>query len=259
MTETSDILRQFLVWAVICIMLMLGSYFLPMQRVLWPVEQSLISIHQRMQGLVGLAGKPVEYIRFSQDGLQRIADLEQRLHDTVVDKARLVELEQEVSTLREMKQIEVGGWNVSDMVELIESQETVVINGGSRSGFEEGMVVVDEKGVLLGRLGRVHEYSAEVMVPEAVENRIAVVLLDSDIRAVLVGDGTRAELNELLQDAQVQVGDVVVTNGEDGVYPAGLVVAQVTQISGISSDVTKKAAVDLMGDTTHRVFVLRRL
>jgi rod shape-determining protein MreC len=64
------------------------------------------------------------------------------------------------------------------------------------------------------------------------EQAIPVQLLRNGLRSVAYGRGKAGnlELRFTAPNADIQVGDIVVTSGLDGVYPAGLAVARVTQV-----------------------------
>jgi rod shape-determining protein MreC len=64
------------------------------------------------------------------------------------------------------------------------------------------------------------------------EQAIPVQLLRNGLRSVAYGRGKSGnlELRFTAPNADIQVGDIVVTSGLDGVYPAGLAVARVTQV-----------------------------
>jgi rod shape-determining protein MreC len=79
---------------------------------------------------------------------------------------------------------------------------------------------------------RVFPFTSEVTLLSDKEQAIPVQLLRNGLRSVAYGRGKSGnlELRFTAPNADIQVGDIVVTSGLDGVYPAGLAVARVTQV-----------------------------
>jgi rod shape-determining protein MreC len=106
----------------------------------------------------------------------------------------------------------------------------VVINKGTQDNIEAGQVVVDELGVI-GQVTRVFPLLAEVTLLTDKNQAIPVEVQRNGLRAILAGAGSNAmELRFLASNAEVQVGDVLITSGLDGVYLRGLPVARVVAI-----------------------------
>lgn len=110
----------------------------------------------------------------------------------------------------------------------------VVLNKGQVAGIEPGSPVVDDLGVL-GQVTRVQPFSSEVTLLSDREQAIPVMVARTGVRSVAFGDASNLrtdgmELRFMPNDADVQVGDELVTSGVDGVYVAGLPVARVLQV-----------------------------
>jgi rod shape-determining protein MreC len=106
----------------------------------------------------------------------------------------------------------------------------VIIDKGSQHGIAGGQAVVDDIGVI-GQVTRVFPLTAEVMLLTDKDQAIPVEVQRSGLRAVLAGSGAgMMELRFLASNAEVQVGDVLVTSGLDGVYLPGLPVAKVVRV-----------------------------
>ncbi|MDZ4252493.1 MAG: rod shape-determining protein MreC [Sulfuritalea sp.] len=111
----------------------------------------------------------------------------------------------------------------------------VIIDKGSQHGIASGQAVVDEVGVI-GQVVRVFPLTAEVLLLTDKDQAIPVEVQRNGLRAVLAGVGAgMMELRFLASNAEVQVGDVLVTSGLDGVYLRGLPVAKVIKIDRDSS------------------------
>jgi rod shape-determining protein MreC len=111
----------------------------------------------------------------------------------------------------------------------------VIIDKGSQHGIAAGQAVVDDIGVI-GQVTRVFPLTSEVLLLTDKDQAIPVEVRRNGLRAVLAGAGAgMMELRFLAANAEVQVGDILVTSGLDGVYLPGLPVARVARIDRDSS------------------------
>lgn len=109
----------------------------------------------------------------------------------------------------------------------------VVIDKGQAHDVQPGSPVVDELGVL-GQVTRVYPLVSEVTLVIDREQAIPVLNSRTGARGVAFGEpgfqGGGMELRFMAGNADVQAGDLLVTSGVDGVYPAGLPVAKVDKV-----------------------------
>jgi len=106
------------------------------------------------------------------------------------------------------------------------------VNRGMNQGIVLGSPVVNEAGVL-GQVTRVYPLSAEVTLLADKSAAIPVLNPRTQQRGAAFGGlatGTAMELRFAAANADIRVGDLLQTSGVDGVYPAGLAVARVTQV-----------------------------
>ncbi|MET0266729.1 MAG: rod shape-determining protein MreC [Duganella sp.] len=113
------------------------------------------------------------------------------------------------------------------------SSRKIILDRGTRHEVAPGMPVIDNQGVV-GQVTRVFMFTSEVTLLTDKDQAIPVQLLRNGLRSVAYGRGKfgSLELRFTAPNADIKVGDIVVTSGLDGVYPAGLAVARVTQVDG---------------------------
>jgi rod shape-determining protein MreC len=116
------------------------------------------------------------------------------------------------------------------------STHKVVLDRGMRNGVTLGLPVIDNAGVV-GQVTRVFPFTSEVTLLTDKEQAIPVQVLRSGMRSVAYGRGRSGllDLRFVTQSADIQVGDVLITSGLDGIYPAGLAVAKVVQVESIGA------------------------
>lgn len=113
----------------------------------------------------------------------------------------------------------------------------IIIDRGAKEGVVLGQAVVDEQGVL-GQVTRVLPLVSEVTLLTDKDQLIPVMVERTGLRAVVHGRGQSNILDVRFVglDADIVNGDFLVTSGIDGVYPAGLRVAQIVRVEKKSQD-----------------------
>jgi len=108
----------------------------------------------------------------------------------------------------------------------------VIIDRGGKQAVTPGSPVIDERG-LLGQVTRVYPLTAEVTLLTDRDAAVAVLNTRTRQRGVAYGDPSSGgmELRFTAANADVQSGDLLATTGLDGVFPGGLPVARVAQVS----------------------------
>ncbi len=108
----------------------------------------------------------------------------------------------------------------------------VILNRGGTHGVAVGSPVVTHQGVI-GQITRVYPLSSEVTLVTDRDAAVPVLNTRTQQRGAAFGGlekGTAMELRFVLSSADLRLGDALQTSGLDGVYPAGLPVAKVTEI-----------------------------
>ena len=147
-------------------------------------------------------------------------------------KEAAVQLEQQNAKLLAQNQVRLDPklTSVSGVV-LADSgspfRQSVLLNVGARDGIVDGWATMDGLG-LVGRISGVGERTARVILLTDASSRIPVTIQPSGQRAMLVGDNTPAPPVEFLETPeQVRPGDRVISSGDGGIFPAGLLVGVV--------------------------------
>jgi rod shape-determining protein MreC len=132
----------------------------------------------------------------------------------------------------------------------------VIINVGSNQGVLPGMPVVTEKG-LVGRVDAVISEAARVQLVTDAASAVNVRMQASNSEAMLIGSTTGdLSLDMIPQDANIQVGDVVLTSGLGGNYPPNILVGQVVSIRKLQSELFQQAAIQPNVDFSQLQYVL---
>jgi rod shape-determining protein MreC len=106
-------------------------------------------------------------------------------------------------------------------------RQSVLLNVGRRDGIMDGWATTDGFG-LAGRISGVGGTTSRVILLTDPSSRVPVSVQPSGQKAILTGDNTARPVLDFVEDeAKVRAGDRVVSSGDGGVFPAGLLVGQV--------------------------------
>ena len=109
-------------------------------------------------------------------------------------------------------------------------RQSVLLNvGDARDGIQEGWAVTDGLG-LVGRISGVGKRTSRVLLLTDNTSRVPVNIQDTGQRAILSGDNSSLPVLDFIENPEeVRPGDRVVSSGDGGVFPAGLLVGNVVQ------------------------------
>jgi rod shape-determining protein MreC len=163
---------------------------------------------------------------------QQNQDLRRELQQMKAWKEAALQLEQENARLLDLNNVQldprltyVTGVVMADSGSPF--RQSVLINVGARDGIMEGWAAMDGLG-LVGRISGLGQSTARVILLTDTSSRIPVTVQPSGQRALLIGDNSLAPLLDFVEAPdQVRPGDRVLTSGDGGVFPAGLVAGQV--------------------------------
>ncbi len=106
-------------------------------------------------------------------------------------------------------------------------RQSVLLNVGARDGLVEGWATMDGLG-LVGRISGVAQNTARVLLVTDASSRVPAFIQPSGQKAMVAGDNSAAPPIDFLESPDlVRPGDRVVTSGDGGVFPAGLLIGQV--------------------------------
>ena len=110
-------------------------------------------------------------------------------------------------------------------------RQSVLLNRGARDGILDGWATMDGLG-LVGRISGVGQTTSRVMLLTDPSSRLPVTIQPSGQRALLTGDNTPFPVLDFMESPEdVRPGDRVITSGDGGLFPPGLLVGQAVQAS----------------------------
>lgn len=182
------------------------------------------------------------------------AQLRAELRDAQLATMRQAALEQENAQLRDLRASLpplIHHWQLAQIIDVQTDpvRQRLVIDKGARAGVFVNQAVVDSHGIV-GQVERVGPFSAEVILVTDPEGAIPVQVLRNGLRTIAVGSGTDGEivLPYLASNADIKSGDLLVTSGLGGVFPAGFPVARVIGVRRENSQVPAQVRAQPVAD-----------
>lgn len=173
---------------------------------------------------------------------ETLSELKSENEELTARNAELEESEQTAERLQSLLDLQDTYNLQSTAARIISSStdswsNTVTIDKGTLSGISVGMPVTDSLGVI-GQTVEVGASSATVRLITDENSSVAAMVQSSRAQGMLTGsaDGS-LHLTMVGSDQSVSVGDTIITSGLGGVFPKGLplgTVTNVTQSSGSS-------------------------
>lgn len=226
---------RFFVFAVISIVLMYfdqrdgwgGRIRYALQAAAYPIQVAVGSPRQLWNATTGMFE--------TRDSLRKEnAALRERERELALTTMRFQALNEENARLRALTSSLPPLVKRSQLADVVSAdvsrlRQRLVIDKGDHAGLYRSQPVVDSSG-LVGQIVRLGPWSAEVLLITDPEHAVPVEILRNGTRSIAVGTGNESELELPLlpSTADVKVGDVVVTSGLGGVFPAGLPVGTVS-------------------------------
>lgn len=162
----------------------------------------------------------------------RLKRMQLEASETVL-RTRQLEVENErLRKLLDVKQRQNGNGRVAQVLYAARDpfSRKVIVDKGLQDKIVAGQPVVDELGVV-GQVTRVFPFVSEIKLITDKDQAVPVQIVRNGLRSVVfgLGDG-RLELRFMPANADVEIGDDLVTSGLDGIFLAGTPVAKVVQI-----------------------------
>ena len=192
--------------------------------------------------LIHVVSAPVETARDTAGEVQSYFSLKQQVEILTRDNQALQDWEQQARNLRAENE------SLRALLKMTPSPRVTFISApviaDASSGFVRGVIALAgrENGVvkgqaamvgngLVGRVQDVGERVSRVMLLTDINSRLPILIERTRDQAVLAGNNSDLpDINYLPRDADIKIGDHVVTSGVGGAFPPGLPVGEVAEV-----------------------------
>lgn len=261
---------------IIIIILAIFSFTLKEDRQLNKFE-SLIK--DTVTGIQKVVSYPFNWIFTKIDDYQELKDIRKKYQKLLPESDRIDSLMTENIELRkqlEAMKKELGITYTINDYEFLNATvisrnvahwyNTITIDKGSYNGVEVDMVVVSSKG-LIGRVVSTTTFTSDVklLTTSDTNNKISVAITNGENKLYgLIKDynykNNSLEVEGISNTESVMVGNYVYTSGLGGVFPSGILIGKVSEITTDEYDLSKIINVTLAADFNdiNYVAILKR-
>jgi len=204
------------------------------------VRQNLMSLLQPLQTIANIPSEVYQstdtYFSTHHFLLAENKRLKEQALEQSVSLQKLEALSLENENLRQLLQAQQSLAESSTLAEIDyigrdAFSKKIIVNRGTNHQIVIGAAAVDATGVI-GQVTRTYPSSSEVTLITDKSLAIPVQVERNGLRAIAFGHGrdNTLDLPYLPANVDIDVGDRLVTSGIDGIYPAGLAVADVVEM-----------------------------
>ena len=260
----------------IIILLIIFSFTLKEDRKLNPVESFLRDTLSYAEKIVTY---PFSYMTTKTREYNKLKDVneENDILETSLDRidaieTENVELRRQIDALKNELNIDYTLTDYEYLNATVTSRSvgywynTITINKGSYNGIKKDMVVINGKG-LIGRVIKTSTFTSDVRLITTSEtnNKISVHISNGDNNLYgLINNYDYSknllEVEGISNTKDVDIGDFVYTSGLGGIFPSGILIGSVSEITTDSYDLAKIIKVKPSADFSNinYVSVLKR-
>ncbi len=222
--------------------------------VLSPFQGVFLTVTSPINRLLSGIFSPVAAFLSDAGNLNDIRDENNRLRiENETLQNRVTELAQDGQLIEELRaalnisqQQDAGTRVIASVVHRDASpfSDVISINRGTNDGIRQGMVVLSPQGSLLGRVTESFAVSAFVRLITDGTSKVAAQVQGANGADGVARGGANRHLSFDLAQAEIKVGDIVVTSGLGGNYPPNIPIGKVTEVSGTPQDLYRKVTLE---------------
>lgn len=194
-----------------------------------------------VQSFLYKTGKKLGQVMESEpDKSEFIAENEKLKNDIEEIKLKLSEFVENETELQELR----GLFNFSQRLQKklllativgernLGSAKTIVLDRGSQDGVKKDYPVVNQDGIMVGKIFEVKDKSSLVLILLDRRSRVAATIQNRDRTIGLLegGHGLSSSMKFIPQAESVEVGNLVITSGLEETVPRGLILGTVESV-----------------------------
>lgn len=229
---------RFVIFGILSIILMVVDHHQDHLRVF---RSTLSTLVYPLQYLVNLPIESAEWVKKSfVTHKSLLADNQRLREEQLLLNAKLQRYEILAAENKRLRELLEASFQLNDKVLMAELlavdlqsfRRQVVINKGQQAGAYNGQPVVDASGIM-GQIIHIGAFSSTVLLITDASHALPVQVNRNGLRAVAVGSGQddMLFLEYLPNNADIRVGDLIISSGLGRRFPAGYPVGKVEKIT----------------------------
>jgi rod shape-determining protein MreC len=137
------------------------------------------------------------------------------------------------------------------------NEYTINLDKGSKQGVEEGMAVINEEGVLVGKIISIKDESSKACLTIDKNCKFAASLFNKDNTIGITSGklGLTINMNFIPKNNEIFLGDIVSSSGLESKIPGGLLIGTISKIDRPSNEIWQQAILEPLYDLNEMKIV----
>ncbi len=244
--------------------------FLHFTKIIFPIESGIAyGINTIADNFYSMGSDWRERINTQKDKASLAENLDQaqkQIAELLVEKARWQQVEQENNRLREYLDFFSENNHQKILAKVVarqnllvagNSQASLYLDKGSRQGIYEGLGIINEEGILVGKITEVKQNSSLACLTINEDCRVAATVENENQTLGIVNGnlGLTIAMDFIPQNHKLNLDDLVVSSGLEEEIPAGLLIGQVSEVIQHSNEIWQQAILEPLYNTDKLTIV----
>lgn len=142
--------------------------------------------------------------------------------------------------------VAVGVIGRETLTQIGNESQNIIINKGSNDGLRIGLGLINEEGVVVGKIIDLKPATAKICLTTSPGCQLAASLQNKNkTLGIVEGDlGLTIKMSYIPQLEKINVNDIVITSGLGGDIPRGLVIGRVQAVRNESNEIWQSATIE---------------
>ncbi|MDP3836925.1 MAG: rod shape-determining protein MreC [bacterium] len=218
------------------------------------ISKAVSPLARNLHGLGAAAQKNPDAEKTSEDLALELEVMKNRLAAANIDQSQLLLLAEENDKLREQlnfvssNNYKVISANIVSRQNLFDTAggRDIIIDKGSLDGIRSGLGVINEVGVIIGKIVEVRANSARACLTTDSGCQLAAAIINST-QTIGLSDGELGltiKMNFIPQIEKIAPEDIIITSGLGDSIPRGLVIGRVSQVNNQSNEIWQDVTIE---------------
>lgn len=207
-----------------------------------------------------------DYQENKRDFVADLAACQEKNIIFAVDSAKTKELQDENNKLRafidffsnhEYRKIYADVLAQEVLSETNESRQNIIIDKGFKDGVSVGLGVINEKGVIVGKVVEAKDRNAKICLVTSRSCKLAATIQNQN-KTMGVSEGSlglTTKINFIPQTEKISINDLVITSGLGEIIPRGLAIGRVSEVINKSNEIWQSATIEPLVDLNNLTIV----
>ena len=215
----------------ILIILFLNFYQAEVRNFFYQISEPILSVFWRAGDRISDFFEAISEI---QNLKKDNEELKLKVQELLAQLVSLKELRKENEILREALNLNLAkefDFSLAEVIGKDVSEDFILINEGIDDGISEGLPVISQQKILVGKINEVYKNYSKVKLISHKESSFDGKIVEKEILGQVKGEGNFKILFDLIpREQEIAEGDLVETSALGGTFPKGLLVGQIKQV-----------------------------